>query len=163
MKTLITTTLLYFFALVASPVTAQVWSQWEKDNSIGQFGSFLVIKQPEANPAFCYIKQSYEDIPRKMDLGMTPDRVPYLTHPFFRGIDGDLVYQVDNGPLRSINSADIRPSFPIDLNKKITSELISGRKLHLRFRPKNYTNIHQELPLDGFGESLEKIDSQVCK
>jgi hypothetical protein len=163
MKTLTATTLLFLITIMINPVTAQVWSQWEKENSIAQFGSFLVIKQPLSNPPFCYIKQSYEDIPGKMDFSMKPDRVPSLTHPFFRGIGSDLIYQVDNGPVRSIKSTDVRPMFPIYLNKKITSELISGRTLHLRFRTKGYTNIHQKVPLDGFRKSLEKIGSKICK
>ena len=147
----------------SSSINAQVWSEWETKNSVAKFGSFMVIKQPGSNPSFCYIKQSYEDVPGKMELTVKVDEIPYLTHPFYRGMNSDLIYQVDDGPVRFIKASVLNSRRAIPLDKSVTKELVSGRRLKLRHTPEGYRNMEQVLPLNGFKAALRNLGSNTCK
>ena len=153
---LFTLTALIVFEAHASTVIQ--WSDWEYDNAVARKGTWLVIKQPEAR--FCYVKQSYNG-QLKMEMLMKIDNVPGLTVPFFRGLDGDVTYKVDNGPVRVIPQEDAIN--PLRLSSEVVPELKTGKKLTVRVKPVGKRTIEQEFSLVGFAEAAALLDNPVCQ
>jgi invasion protein IalB len=135
------------------------WSDWERANSVAKEGQWLVIRQP--NEGFCYIKQSYDGYSNKMDLSMKKDGIPYLTTPFFRGIEGDVSYWVDDGPVRIVQEK-AASALGIKLSKNIVPELKAGVTLHVRVKPVGSSTIEQTFDLTGFTAASAWLGSDRC-
>ena len=96
-----------------------------------------------------------------MEMLMKIDNVPGLTVPFFRGLDGDVTYKVDNGPVRVIPQEDAIN--PLRLSSEVVPELKTGKKLTVRVKPVGKRTIEQEFSLVGFAEAAALLDNPVCQ
>ncbi|MBT3549645.1 MAG: hypothetical protein HOO19_16410 [Rhodospirillaceae bacterium] len=153
---------LFVIAALAGAVpfiaSAQSWTNWERQNSVTKSGDWMVIKQPGAG--FCYLKQSYNDQTGKMELSMKADYHPFVPLPFYRGLDGDVIYRVDDGALRIIPQNRARN--PLLLSKEIVPELKSGSVLTIRVKPVGRTPIEQRFSLRGFTAATAWLNKPVC-
>lgn len=136
------------------------WSEWERANSIAKEGQWLVVRQP--NEGFCYIKQGYEGHSEQMDLSMKIDGIPYLTTPFYRGIEGDVSYQVDDGPTRIVPE-DKASSLGIKLSSELVPELRRGKELTVRVKPVDQNTLEQKFDLSGFSAASDMLGNSVCR
>jgi len=92
---------------------------------------------------------------------MKKDEIPYLTTPFFRGIEGDVSYWVDDGPVRIIQEKDAS-AFGIKLSKDVVPELKAGVTLHVRIKPVGSSTMEQKFDLSGFTAVSEWLGSDKC-
>ena len=136
------------------------WTEWEQANSVAKKGQWLVIRQPEEG--FCYIKQGYDGRSDKLDLSMKLDGVPYLTTPFFHGIQGDVSYRVDNGPMRIVPESKVSGSV-IKLSPGVVSELRRGSMLTVRVKPAGMPTLQQTFDLRGFTAASGLLGSTACQ
>jgi hypothetical protein len=148
--------LLAFLAEAVPPV----WTDWERSNAVAKEGEWLVIRQPDGG--FCYIKQGYDGYSDKMELSMKRDGVPYLITPFFQGIQGDVSYWVDDGPVRIVREAQAS-ALGIKLSPKVVPELRRGRKLFVRVKPAGRLTIEQTFDLRGFTAASKWLGSPTCR
>ena len=136
------------------------WTDWERANSVAKHGQWLVIRQP--NEGFCYIRQSYDGYSDKMDLSMKKDGVPYLSTPFFRGIQGDVSYRVDDGPVRIVPEKEAS-AIGIELSSDVVPELKRDRRLTVRVKPVGRRTLEQTFDLRGFAAASELLGSPKCQ
>lgn len=148
-----------FFASGVYAATPK-WTEWEEANSVAKKGQWLVIRQPYEG--FCYMKQGYEDSSVHMDLAMKSDGVPYFTTPFFHGIQGDISYRVDDGPVRIIPDNGTNSSL-IKLSPEVVSELKRGSALFVRVKPVGMSALKQSFDLRGFTAANKVLGSSVCQ
>jgi len=149
--------LLLFVQLAAANPS---WSEWEKSNSLSKHGHWLVIRQP--NEGFCYIKQSYDGQNKKMELSIKKDHIPHLVTPFYRGVQGDVTYWVDDGPVRIVKEENVS-NFGIELQKQIFPELKKGQKLHVRVNPVGDGTMEQVFDLTGFTAASKWLGCEKCQ
>lgn len=145
-------------ALAGGPKPA--WSDWERANSLAQEGNWLVIRQP--GEGFCYIQQDFEGARDKMGLSMKRDARPYLTTPFFRGIEGDVTYQVDNKPMRLVLEKDAS-ALGIKLSPDVVPEMQHGTLLKVRVKHRGQPVLEQRFELRGFAAAVLWLDRSACK
>jgi len=144
---------------LSAQTIAPVWTDWELANSIVKEEYWLVIRQPDAG--FCYIKQGYDESPDKMDLLMKKDGIPYLTTPFCRGIQGDVSYWVDDGPVRIIHEKNVS-ALGMKLSPDIIPELKKGKFLIVRVKPVGMSTTKQKFNLRGFTAASKWLGSSTC-
>ena len=135
------------------------WTNWERANSVAKHGQWLVIRQP--NDGFCYIRQSYDRYSNEMDLSMKKDGVPWLSTPFWRGIQGDVSYRVDDGPVRIVPEKE--GASGIELSSDVVPELKRGRRLTVRVKPVGSRTLEQTFDLRGFAAASELLGSPKCQ
>ncbi|MCU7829422.1 MAG: hypothetical protein KZQ85_10185 [Candidatus Thiodiazotropha sp. (ex Myrtea sp. 'scaly one' KF741663)] len=132
------------------------WEKWDTANSVAKEGYWLVVRQPEEG--FCYIKQGYDGYSNKMELIMKRDNEPVLISPFFQGIEGEIIYRVDEGEVRKIPSSPI-----LQLSNEVVPELNDGNYLSIEFKPAGYQTQQQKFNLSGFSEAKAWLGSATCK
>ncbi len=132
------------------------WEKWDTANSVAKEGYWLVIRQPDEG--FCFAKQGYEGYPDKMEIIIKNDDIPLLISPFFRGIEGDITYHVDDGKIRKIPSSQI-----LSLSKDIVPELKKGNYLYIKFKPIGREVLQQSFNLSGFAQAHAWLDKSACK
>ena len=135
------------------------WTDWELQHSVARKGDWLVIKQP--NAGFCYVKQSYADQPKKMEMSMKIDSVPFLPLPYFRGLDGDVSYWVDKGPVRIIHEKQAKN--PLKLSTEVIGELKRGKTLFVRVKPVGQGTVEQQFSLTGFADAVAFLSKPICR
>ncbi len=145
--------------LVGVPAYAADWSEWEIKNSVAREGDFLVIRQP--GEGFCYVKQSYYAHPGKMELSMKADNKPFIPLPFFRGLDGDVTYWVDDRSIRIIRENKARN--PLMLAEEVVPELKTGATLTVRVKPVGQPTREQRFSLRGFTAATRWLDTPECQ
>lgn len=148
-----------FFASGVYAATPK-WSEWEQANAVAKKGQWLVVRQPDEG--LCYMKQGYEGYSDKMDLSMKLDGVPYLITPFFSGIQGDVSYRIDDGPMIIVPENNINVSV-IKLSLEVVSELKRGRALTVRVKPVGMSTSQQSFDLRGFTAASEFLGSSTCR
>ena len=136
------------------------WTDWERSNAIAKEGQWLVIRQPDEG--FCYIIQGYDGYSDKMNLSMKNDGVPYLTTPFFRGIQGDVSYWVDDGQVRIVREAQAS-ALGIKLSPEVVPKLRRGNRLTVRVKPVGRSTIEQTFDLRGFTAASKWLGSSTCR
>lgn len=119
-----------------------------------------MIKQP--GEGFCYLKQSYDSDPSKMELMVRAAKEPLITLPFWQGIVGDVTYQVDDGPIGIIPEDDAS-ELGINLPKDIVPDLQAGIALKVRVRPVYEPTVEQHFSLIGFTAGYRLLDGADCK
>ena len=134
------------------------WTPWEWQLAVAKDGVWLVIRQPGVG--FCYLKQSYDNDPGHMEITMKADGIPFLVLPFFRGVQGDVTYRVDQGPLRIIPEDDAHN--PIALSSEIVPELKMGNTLTVRIKPTGRTTQKQHFSLVGFTAAVQWFHRKDC-
>lgn len=147
-------------AFIPTVAIAQSWSSWEQDNAVSQHKSFLVIKQP--GEGFCYVKQSYDNDTSKMELsfqGTSPD----IVTPFYRGIDEDVNYWVDDGPKYTVPNSKISGANSFELAAKIVDKMKAGRILYVRVKPSGKPTRTQKFTLLGFTAATQVLASRKCQ
>lgn len=147
--------------IFSSPALTADWTHWELENSVAQERDWLVIRQPEEG--FCYLKQSYESDPSKMELNVGRNRVPALITPFFRGIQGQLIYQVDDREPRTLAAADLDNALAISLSPDLFPEMLAGRQLTVRVIPVGEAPRTQTFSLIGFTNASRWLERDICQ
>jgi len=129
-------------------------------------GKWMVIRQT-GEDSFCYIKQENE----LMDLSIQnanrgskdiDTRFPTITHSFLRGLKGEIVYWVDNGPKKIINVKDLPTDITFNLSESIIPELKRGMILTVRVKPKWKKQQEQKFDLRGFTSALSWLGKECC-
>ena len=136
------------------------WTDWEQANAVGKEGAWLVIRQPDEG--FCYIKQGYDGYSDKMDFLMKMDAIPHLTTPFFHGIQGDVSYRVDDGPVRIVPEEKAN-ALGIELSPEVVPEMKRGNRLTVRVKPVGKPTLEQSFDLRGFTAASEFLGSAICR
>ena len=147
--------------MLGLPLMAEAisWSAWERKNAVAKKGDFLVIKQP--GEGFCYLKQSYDDELDKLELSMKADNKPFLLVPFFQGLDGDVSYRIDDGPIRIIPAHAV--ANPLLLPTDVVPSLKKGNILIVRVKPVGSSTIEQHFSLRGFTAAAALLIDPQCK
>ena len=147
-------------AVAVADAAGPTWSEWEHKHAVAHEGQFLVIHQP--GEAFCYLKQSYEDDTGKMELSMKRDGVPYLVTPFFRGIEGDISYHVNDGPVRIVPE-NPKNNMGFNLSTDAVPEMKRGGMLSIRVKPTGEATREQRFELRGFSAAAQWLDKPTCR
>ncbi len=137
------------------------WSQWERENAVARERDWLVIRQP--GKGFCYLKQSYNNDPSKMEMTVRRSGVPAIITPFFRGIQGSIRYQVDDSPPREIPPSRIEHSKLIELPRDLVPALKAGRQLIVHVTPVGERPRAQAFSLLGFTAAVRWLDRKECQ
>lgn len=140
-------------AIAPSPT----WGPWAKANSIAKKGAWRVIRQPLSR--FCYINQGHHDNTGFMELSMKKDKVPLIILPYFGGVTGNLTYRIDQGKLYRTKTGDN----PIKLPKNTVSEMLRGKVLVVKIKPKNSGAVIQKFDLTGFKYASQYLNKPACK
>lgn len=146
---------------ISSSAFAADWTQWELDNSVARERDWLVIRQP--GEGFCYLQQSYASDPSKMEMTTGRSGVPALVTPFYRGIRGNVTYQVDDREPGLISTADIENASVIPLPRSLTPALKAGRELRVRVTPVGEAPRTQVFSLLGFTAASDWLERDVCQ
>ena len=140
-------------------VAAQDWSSWERQHAVGRYGAFMVVKQP--GEGLCYATQSYESDPSKMTLSFKGES-PAVATPFFRGIEGEPLYWVDDGDKHRVPTSDVTAVGSFKLSSDIVQEMRAGQVLYIQVRPRGERDITQEFSLRGFTAASKVLSSSEC-
>lgn len=147
---------------ISGPTVGADWSQWELDNSVARERDWLVIRQP--GEGFCYLKQSHDNDPSKMEMIIKSGGTASIITPFFRGISGNVTYRVDNSEPGLISAAAIENASLIELPRNLLPKLEAGRKLHVSVAPKGgepQTQIFSLLGLTAASQWLARDECQL--
>lgn len=153
-------TLAVVSALSATGAMAQSWSSWERDHAVSQHKAFLVIKQP--GEGFCYVKQSYDNDTSKMELSFQ-GASPTIVTPFYRGIDGDVQYWVDDGPKRTVPNSEISGANSFELAADAVGQMKAGRTLYVRVKPSGQPTRTQKFSLLGLTAATQALSGHKCQ
>jgi hypothetical protein len=147
-------------ASYAGTASAIDWSKWELENSVARERDWLVIRQP--GKSFCYMKQSHHSDPWKMEFMVGPEGTPSILSPFYRGLKGNITYQVDKNAQGQIDAEALGDESLIDLPKAIMPQLIKGVTLKVSVEPKEQEPRTQEFSLLGFGAAMKWLKREAC-
>jgi len=147
-------------SLGAVKIRGQNWSEWERANAIGRHGDFLVIKQPGED--FCYVKQSYQDDPSRMEL-IFEGVFPSILTSFTSGLDDEVQYWVDDGPKRVIPNSRTNEGRAFNLAADLVGEMKAGQTLHIRVKPNGQQIRTQNFSLLGFAAAAEVLAGTGCQ
>lgn len=146
---------------ITSPPRAADWSKWERDNAVAKERDWLVIRQP--GEGFCYLKQSYDRDTSKMEMTTGRSGIPALVTPFYRGITGSVIYQVDDREPGRIPAPRIENAALIQLPKSIIPAMKSGRQLKVQVTPTGQAPTTQVFSLSGFTAASEWLEREECQ
>lgn len=145
---------------MAAAAEAQTWSDWELENSVAREGAWLVIKQP--GEGFCYLKQSHNRDASKMELMIDRSGAPALITPFFRGLRGNLTYQVDDRDPGLIDTSKLTSAASVELPRSLVPAMKVGSVLKVRAIPVGDSPRTQTFSLKGFTAASRWLTHQSC-
>ncbi len=151
------------FLVLAAPLAAQQWSDWEQDHAVAEHKDWLVIKEPGRSG--CYLKQSYDD-PHKMELSINEQGQPMLWGAFaLEPVDLTVTCQVDTNPTRTITATNVTNG--CILPQPLVEEMLRGFVLSVTVEPRNpdrslQTVREQAFSLEGLMDASEALDSGMC-
>lgn len=154
------TTLAIVIALSGTEALAQSWSSWERDNAVSQHKAFMVIRQP--GEGFCYVKQSYNNDTNKMELSFQ-GASPTIVTSFYRGLDGEVQYWVDDGPKRTVPNSEISGTNSFELAVDVVGQMKAGRTLYVRVKPSGRPTRTQKFSLLGFTAATRALSGPKCR
>ena len=154
-------TVLTLACLLCLPVQAANWSAWEQQHAVARQQDFLVIRDPADGS--CYLKQSYYGEPEAMELVMASDGVPILTTPYYAGIEGDVVYAVDQGAERRLGGGGVSVGKSLALPRALVPQLKAGWTLRVRVQPVGQPPREQQFSLKGFTAAARRLHTKPCR
>ena len=146
---------------ITSPSHAADWSKWERGNAVAQERDWLVIRQP--GEGFCYLKQSYDRDTSKMEMTTGRSGIPALVTPFYRGITGTVIFQVDDHEPGRIPASRIENAALIQLPKSLIPALKSGRQLKVQVTPTGHAPRTETFSLLGFTAASKWLERAECQ
>jgi invasion protein IalB len=123
-------------------------------------GDWIVSKQL---PAGCMMQQDDASDSSKMSLVFGPAGIPMIVAPFFRGIEGDLRYQVDSREPGSVPAWAIKIPAPIELPRELVPALKAGRQLIISVTPVGDVPRVQRFSLIGFAAASRWLERETCQ
>ena len=145
--------------LAPAASAAPSWTPWERDHAIGQFRSFLIIRQP--GDGFCYAKQSFHMDSGKMELIFDGEVVTVLL-PHVASGRWDVTFWVDSGKRQTIRHEQIMAPDSFHLPRDRLGDLKSGNYLNVRVSPDGAEPFSQTISLLGFTAAGNKLDDPEC-
>ena len=134
------------------------WPSWERENSVGQYGDFLVVLQP--GQGYCYATQDFHDRPTAMIMTVGRETVSVIMPAIF-GVT-KAAYAIDGKDLRSIPASAIEGS-AWKLPAELVPALRAGVTLTVSADYRNEGSRTQTLSLRGFTAAQKVINSSRCR